>query len=100
MIVAVSLVSGFVECLLLVAAFDAARRARPIYWAAFAGLAVVLYARVSDGILPGSLQLGGATLTATGLLTVAGLVLAGLTVLADLLFEVVPEGEPEAGPPV
>jgi hypothetical protein len=98
--VAIDLLSGYVECLLLVLAFEAARRARPIYWAAVAGSALVLYARMAQGILPGALGLGPLNLSASALLTLAGLTLAVLVVLADLLFEVVPEAEAEARPPV
>ena len=87
MCVAVDLLSGIVECLLLVLALDAARRGRRLYWAAVAGMALVLYARMADGFIG-----------ITTILTVMGLLLAGLTVVADLLFEVVEDTETEADP--
>lgn len=89
--VAIDLVSGFAESLLLVMALAAVGAGRRMYLAAVAGLGLLLYARIADGFIPDSVRLG---------LTVAGLVVAGLTVVADILFEVVPEGEPEPGPPV
>jgi len=89
--VALDLLSGFVECVLLVLAVAAAIGGRRVYVVAVVGLAVLLYARVADGFIANNLRVG---------LTVVGLLVAGLTVLADLLFEVVPEGGMEAGPPV
>ena len=91
MTVAVDLLSGFVECLLLVVAIAATRGGRRLYLVAVVGLATLLYARVADGFIANNLRLG---------LTIVGLLVAGLTVLADLLFEVVPEGGLEAEPPV
>ena len=91
MSVAVALGSGFVECLLLVLAIAAARAGQRLYLIAVGGLAALLYARVADGFIPDDLRLG---------LAAAGLLVAGATVLADLLFEAVPQGELEAGPPV
>ena len=91
MSVAIDLGSGFLECLLLVMAFAAVRGGRRIYLVAAVGLAALLYARMADGFIPNNLRLG---------LAAGGLVVAGVTVLADLLFEVVPEAELEAEPPV
>ena len=85
---AVTLASGFVECLFLVLAIAATRNGRRIYAGAVLGMAVVLYARMADGFIDP---------TAAVVLVVAGLVLTGLTVVADLLFEVV--DEPGEGPP-
>lgn len=80
-----TLASGFLECLLLVLAIDAVRRGRRIYAGAIVGLALVLYGRMADGFINN---------TAQRLVIVAGLVLAGLTVGADMLFEVVQEPGP------
>lgn len=88
---AVDLVSGFVECLLLVLAIAAVSGGRRMYLVAVGGLGSLLYARAADGFISYNLHLG---------LAVAGLLVAGATVVADLLFEVVPEGELEAEPPV
>jgi len=89
--VAIDLLSGFVECLLLVLAIGAVRSGRRLYWIALVALAVLLYARVADGFIPDRARLA---------LTVAGLLVAAATVVGDLLFEVVPDGRSEVGPPV
>lgn len=92
---ALTLTSGFVECLFLALAVDAVRRGRRLYAAAVLGMTLVLYGRMADGFISN---------TAEVVVIVAGLALAGVTVVADLLFEVVPEAaeEPveEPGPPV
>lgn len=93
---AVDLVSGFMECLMLVLAFDAARRGRRLYWVACGGLALVLYSRMASGLLPGSMAIASLQVTTTASLALLGLAVAALTVLVDLLFEVVEE--PEEGP--
>ena len=80
---ALTLASGFVECLFLALAVDAVRRGRSMYAAAALGMALVLYGRMADGFISN---------TAEVIMIVAGLVLAGVTVVADLLFEVVQEG--------
>ena len=86
---ALTLASGFLECLLLALAIDAVRRGRRIYAGAALGLAMVLYGRMADGFIGN---------TAQRLVVVAGLVLAGLTVGADMLFEVVQEPGHEPAP--
>ena len=84
---AITLASGFFECLFLVLAIDAVRRGRQVYTGAVLGLAMVLYGRMADGFISN---------TAQRLVIVAGLLLAGLTVAADVLFEVVQEPGPES----
>ena len=86
---ALTLASGFLECLLLALAIDAVRRGRRVYAGAVLGLAMVLYGRMADGFISN---------TAQRLVIVAGLVLAGLTVGADMLFEVVQEPGPDPAP--
>jgi hypothetical protein len=98
--VALQLVSGFIECVCLVLALEAARRGRVVYWGAVGGLALVLYGRMSDGFLAGAVTLGPLHLTPSSLLTVVGLVIAALTVLVDLMFEIVDEPQEAAGPSV
>jgi uncharacterized membrane protein len=98
--IALQLVSGLVECVCLVLAVEAARAGRVIYWGAVAGLALVLYARMADGYLAGAVTLGPLHLTPSSLLTVVGLVIAALTVLGDLMFEIVDEPQEAAGPSV
>jgi hypothetical protein len=88
---AATLASGFIECLLLVLAIDAVRRGRRLYLAAVLGLAVVLYARMADGFISSTTEV---------VLVILGLVAAGLTVVADMLFEVVEDPGPEPGPSV
>ena len=80
---ALTLTSGFVECLFLALAVDAVRRGRRLYVAAVLGLALVLYGRMADGFISNTTEV---------VVIVVGLVLAGITVVADLLFEVVQEG--------
>jgi len=89
--VAIDLVSGFVECLLMVLAMAAVRSGRRLYWIAIASLAALLYARVADGFIADGARLA---------LIVGGLLVAAATVVGDLLFEVVPDGGSEVGPPV
>jgi hypothetical protein len=86
---ALTLASGFLECLLLALAIDAVRRGRRMYAGAVLGLAMLLYGRMADGFISS---------TAQRLVVVAGLVLAGLTVGADMLFEVVQEPGHEPAP--
>jgi hypothetical protein len=100
MAVAVDLLSGFVECLLLVLALHAVRRGRALYWVAAVGMALVLYGRVAAGFLVGDLSLLSLRITATAFLTLIGLAVAALTVLADLLFEVVEDPEQRPRPSV
>ena len=88
---ALTLASAFIECLFLVLAIEAVRRGRRIYVGAVVGVVMVLYGRMADGFIGN---------TPAVVLVVAGLVLAGLTVVADLLFEVVPEDGAEVGPSV
>ncbi|MFN2465060.1 MAG: hypothetical protein ABR598_02205 [Candidatus Dormibacteria bacterium] len=98
--VALHLASGFVECLWLVLALDAARRGRPLYWGAVAGLALVLYGRMTEGMLSGTFAIGPLNLSTASLLTLTGLVIAALTVVLDLMFEMVDEPREEAEPSV
>jgi hypothetical protein len=98
--IAIDLVSGYVECLLLLLAFAAARRGRRLYWVAFAGLALVLYSRMVSGLLPGDLAILSLRVTTTAFLAVLGLAVAALTVLVDLLFEVVDEPREAPNPSV
>jgi hypothetical protein len=86
---ALTLASGFLECLLLALAIDAVRRGRRMYAGAVLGLAMLLYGRMADGFISS---------TAQRLVVVGGLVLAGLTVGADMLFEVVQEPGHEPAP--
>ena len=88
---AITLASGFIECLFLALAVGAVRGGRRIYAGAVLGLAMVLYARMADGFI---------TTTTEVVVVVAGLVLTGLTVVADLLFEVVEEPGEETPPSV
>ncbi|HEV1996771.1 MAG TPA: hypothetical protein VGR61_01385 [Candidatus Dormibacteraeota bacterium] len=85
---ALTLASGFIECLLLALAVDAVRRGRRLYAAAVLGMSLVLYGRMADGFISN---------TAAVAVIAVGLVLAGLTVGADLLFEVVAEAGDEPG---
>jgi hypothetical protein len=89
--VALDLATGYLECLMLILAVDAVRRGRRLYILAVVGLAMVFYGRMAHGIISSGLDLA---------VTAAGLVLAGLTVLADILFEVVEEPEAGVTPPV
>jgi uncharacterized membrane protein len=89
--VALDLASGFVECLLLVLSVEVARRGRVIYWGAVVGMVLVLYGRMADGILVAAVTIGSVRISVAALLAVTGLVLAALTVLADLMFEIVDE---------
>jgi uncharacterized membrane protein len=98
--VALHLVSGFVECLCVVLAFDAVRHGRTLYWGAVAGLVVVLYGRVTEGLLLGAVSIGPFNLTTAALLTLVGLVMAGLTVVLDLMFEIAEEPREETKPSV
>ncbi|MGI8609997.1 MAG: hypothetical protein ACR2MY_12360 [Candidatus Dormibacteria bacterium] len=85
---ALTLASGFIECLFLALAIDSFRRGRWIYVGAMFGMGLVLYGRMADGFITSSAEV---------VVIVVGLVLAGLTVVADLLFEVVPEAEGGTG---
>lgn len=98
MAVGVDLLSGFVECLLLILAVDAGRRGRSLYWVAALGILLVLYGRMAAGFLVGEISLLSLRITPTAFLTIIGLAVAALTVVADLLFEVVedPEERPKA----
>jgi hypothetical protein len=89
--VAIDLVSGYVECLMLLLAFNAARQGRRLYWGVFAGLALVLYSRMAGGLLTGDMAILSLRFTTTAFLAVVGLMMAALTVLVDLLFEVADE---------
>ena len=88
---ALTLASGFIECLFLALAIDAVRGGRRVYAGAVLGLAMVLYGRMADGFI---------STTAAVVVVVAGLVLTGLTVAADLLFEVTPGPGEAPGPSV
>jgi hypothetical protein len=98
--VGIDLVSGFIECLMLVLAVDAARRGRPVYWAAVVGMGLVLYARMASGFLVGEMSLTSLRITPPAFLTIVGLAIAALTVLFDLLFETVTESEEAPKPSV
>ncbi|MFN2462844.1 MAG: hypothetical protein ABR573_02945 [Candidatus Dormibacteria bacterium] len=91
MSVAIALASGFVESLLLVLAVQAVRSGRRLYAVAIAGMALLIYARVADGFIPDTTRL---------VMSAVGLVVAGLTVAADVLFEVAPQDGSKAEPPV
>jgi hypothetical protein len=73
-----SLVTGFVECLLLLLAVDAVRSGRRIYAIASVGLSVTIYARMAEGFIDPA---------ADTLLKAAGLVVAALVLAFDLVFE-------------
>jgi hypothetical protein len=73
-----SIVTGYLECLLAVLAFDAARRGRRVYLGAVAGLALALYARTAEGFIDPSLD---------SLLRGVGLVFAAAVLAFDLVFE-------------
>ena len=88
---AITLASGYIECLFLVLAIEAVRGGRRLYAGAVLGLAMVLYARVADGFITNTVEVA---------VIVAGLVLTGLTVVADPLFEVVEEPGEETPPSV
>ncbi len=81
----------------MVLALDAVRRGRVVYFGAVAGLALVLYARMADGFFVGGLTIGPISVAVATILTVTGLLIAALTVLSDLLFEVVDDPREEAG---
>ncbi|HXA42471.1 MAG TPA: hypothetical protein VNV65_06090 [Candidatus Solibacter sp.] len=77
-----SLVTDFVEFLILAAAVEAVRRGRRIYAVAVFGLGLFIYTRVADGFLdPG----------ADNLLKALGLLLAAGVVVFDAVFETGPE---------
>ena len=88
---ALTLASGFLECLFLALAIDAVRGGRRVYAGAVLGLAMVLYGRMADGFISNRAEV---------VVVVAGLVLTGLTVAGDLLFEVTQGPREEAGPSV
>ena len=73
-----SIVTGYLECLLLVLAVDAARRSRRVYVGAVAGLALVLYARTAEGFIEPSLD---------SLFKGVGFVFAAAVLAFDLVFE-------------
>jgi len=73
-----SIVTGYLECLLLVLAVDAVRRGRRVYLGAVGGLSLTLYARMAEGFIDPSLD---------GLLRGAGLVFAAAVLAFDLVFE-------------
>jgi hypothetical protein len=76
-----SLVTDFVECLILAAAIEAFRRGRRIYALAVIGLGLFIYTRVADGFLdPG----------ADNLFKALGLLLAAGVVVFDAVFETTP----------
>jgi hypothetical protein len=73
-----SIVTGYLECLLLVLAVDAVRRGRRVYGGAVAGLALALYARAANGFIEPSLDT---------LFRAVGLVFAAAVLAFDLVFE-------------
>lgn len=76
-----SLVTDFVECLILAAAIEAFRRGRRIYALAAVGLGVFIYTRVADGFLDPGVD---------NLFKAVGLLLAAGVVLFDTVFETSP----------
>ncbi|MHB8507623.1 MAG: hypothetical protein ACYDGR_03115 [Candidatus Dormibacteria bacterium] len=85
-----SLGVSFFLCLLLVLAIDAVRHGRWLYLPAAVGIAVTLLAHMATGAMPGLLN---------GVLKFAGVGLAVVIVLIDLLFEEVDAGTPDAASP-
>jgi hypothetical protein len=73
-----TILSGYIECLLLVLAVDAVRRGRRVYLGAVAGMVLTLYARTADGFIDAGLD---------GTLRATGLVFAAAVLAFDLVFE-------------
>jgi hypothetical protein len=83
------IVSGLVECLLLVGFLDAAMRGKRIYGVAAFGMAAVLVARMAEGYMEA---------IPNTVMRVGGLLLAGAVVFIDLITEVVEDTPAEAEP--
>ncbi len=76
-----SLITAFIECLILAAALEAFRQGRHVYAIAVFGLGLFIYTRVADGFLDPGVD---------NLLKAVGLLLAAGVVVFDAVFETSP----------
>lgn len=73
-----SILTTFIECLVVVIALDVFGRGRRVYLAVVIGVGLALYAQIANGVIDATLD---------SLLRAAGLVLAAVVLVFDLVFE-------------